>query len=118
MASCKSRSTSAAAQPAARARVAMRMPRRVHARLEEAAELAGATVGKFMVAAALAKADEVLERDHVIRLSKRDAARLLELLDHPPPPNARLKRALDAHRRFTGGDPGRPFEEPPRTSGR
>jgi uncharacterized protein (DUF1778 family) len=71
-----------------------------------------------MVAAALAKVDEVPERDHVIRLSKRDAARLLELLDHPPPPNARLKRALEAHREFTGNDPGRPVEWPPRTSRR
>jgi uncharacterized protein (DUF1778 family) len=96
----------------------MRMPRRVHTRLEEAAELAGTTVGEFVVAAALAKAVEVLERDHVIRLSKRDAARLLELLDQPPPPNARLKRALDAHRKFTDGDPGRTFARPPRTSGR
>jgi len=96
----------------------MRMPKRVHTRLEEAAELAGTTVGEFMVEAALHKADEVLEREHVVRLSKRDAARLLELLDHPRPPNARLKRALDAYRKLTGGDPGRPFELPPRTSGR
>jgi len=59
----------------------MRMPKRVHTRLE-------------------------------------DAARLLELLDHPRPPNARLKLALDAYRKLTGGDLGRPFELPPRMSGR
>jgi uncharacterized protein (DUF1778 family) len=94
------------------------MPKHVRGRLEEAAGLTGTTIGQFIVGAALKKADDVLERDSVIRLSKRDAARLLELLDHPPPPNARLTRALDARRRMIGGDLGRPFGRPPRTSKR
>jgi uncharacterized protein (DUF1778 family) len=114
----RSAATAATARPVARIRITMRMPKRVRARLEEAAELAGTTVGRFMVEAALKKADDVLEQEGVIRLSKRDAARLLKLLDDPPPPNARLRQALDAHRRMTGGDRGQPFEWPPRTSKR
>jgi uncharacterized protein (DUF1778 family) len=116
----KSRSapTGTIVRPAAQVHITVRMSKRVHARLEEAAELAGTTVSKFMVEAALRKADAVIDREGVIRLSKRDAARLAQLLDHPPPPNARLKRALGAHRKLTGGDPGRAFKWPPRTSGR
>ncbi len=117
MATRKTRSP-ATGRPTTSVCIAVRMPKHVRPRLEAAAELVGTTVGRFVVAAALKEADEVLEREGVIRLSKRDAARLVELLDHPPPPNARLSRALDARRRMTGGDPGQPFEGPPRTSKR
>lgn len=53
------------------------------------------------------------ERERVIRLSKRDSVRLLELIDNPPPPNEKLARALEAHRRMTAGDPDRAFDWPP-----
>lgn len=101
----------------ARGRVTARIPKHVQQRLEEAADLTGATVNQFMVQAAVEKAEAVLERERVIVLSKRDAKRLLELIENPPPPNARLKRALENHRRLTGGDPDRAFEWPPRAQG-
>ena len=92
----------------------MRVPTHVHAVIEEAAALVGTTVGQFMLQAALNKAYEVIDRERVIRLSKRDSERLLELLDNPPPPNAKLQRALDAHRKLTGGNLRQAFEWPPR----
>ena len=97
-----------------RARIIARVPKNVQARLEEAAELSGATVNQFVVQAAVEKAESLLERERVTALSTRDAKRLLELMDNPPPPNEKLRLALEAHRRLTGGDPDGPFGWPPR----
>jgi uncharacterized protein (DUF1778 family) len=102
------RSTAKAApRPAGRARVTTRVPKNVQARLQEAADLVGATVNQFVLQAAIKEAEEVIDRERVIRLSKRDSARLLELLDNPPPPNARLRRALERREEFLSGRPNR-----------
>jgi uncharacterized protein (DUF1778 family) len=90
------------------------VPKNVQARLEEAAELSGATVNQFVVQAAVEKAESLLERERVTVLSARDAKRLLELIDNPPPLNEKLRLALEAPRRLTGGDSDRAFEWPPR----
>ncbi len=42
------------------------------------------------------EAQRVIERESVIRLSQRDARKVLSLLDHPPKPNKRLKAAVKA----------------------
>jgi uncharacterized protein (DUF1778 family) len=99
----------AKAQPkaASRARVSVRVPRNVQARLDEAAELVGATVNQFVLQAAVKEADQIIERERVIRLSRRDTERLLELLDHQPPPNSALKRALARRETFLGNRPDR-----------
>jgi uncharacterized protein (DUF1778 family) len=91
------------------------VPRSVQTRLEEAAARTGATVNQFMVQAAVEKAETLLERERVTVLSARDAQRLVELLDNPPPPTEELKRGLEMYRRATGGDPHRAFEWPPRS---
>jgi uncharacterized protein (DUF1778 family) len=102
-------------EPAPRARISARVPRSVQTRLEEAAERSGATVNQFVVQAAIEKAEALLERERVTVLSARDAQRLVELLDNPPPPNEKLKRGLEMYRRATGGDPHRAFKWPPRS---
>jgi uncharacterized protein (DUF1778 family) len=102
------RSTAKASpRPAGRARLTTRLPKNVQATLEEAADLVGATVNQFMLQAALRAAAEVIDRERVIRLSKRDSARLLELLDNPPPPNGKLRRALERREEFLSGRPNR-----------
>lgn len=100
----------AARRAADRTRLSARVPAHVQQRLEAAADLTGATVNQFMVQAALEKAEALLERERVTMLSARDAERLLELLDHPPPPNDKLRRALEKYRKASRGDPSRPFE--------
>ncbi len=86
----------------ARARVSARVPKRVHARLEEAADLIGATVNQFVLQAALKEADRILEHERVVTPSARDAKIILELLDHPPAPNAKLHAALKRYREVFG----------------
>ena len=61
----------------------------------------GATLNQFVVQAALSEARRVIERDRVIDLSGSDAAFLMTLLEKPPVPNARLRRAFQAYKKKT-----------------
>ena len=75
-------------------RIGARVPHEVYETLCRAAELTGATVNQFLVQAALKEAQEVIEREEVIRLSPRDWNWLLDLMESPPKPNAKLKAAM------------------------
>ena len=80
----------------ARKRITARVPENVRATLEQAAELLGATVNQFVVQTAFQEAQRLLERESVIRLSQKDARKLLSLLDSPPKPGKALKDAVKA----------------------
>jgi uncharacterized protein (DUF1778 family) len=62
--------------------------------LQEAADLTGATVNQFVVQSALEKAEEIIDRERGISLSRRDAATLLTMLDNPMPANKALQGAF------------------------
>ncbi len=79
-------------------RIGARVPHDVYRTLCRAAELSGATVNQFLVQAALKEAHAVIEREEVLRLSARDWACLLELMDTPAKPNAKLKAAIKRYR--------------------
>lgn len=79
-----------------RKRITARVTNDVRETLEQAAELLGATVNQFVVQTAYLEAQRVVERESVIRLSQKDAHRVLALLDNPPKPNKRLKHAVKA----------------------
>lgn len=95
------------------ARIGARVPREVYETLCRAAELTGATVNQFLVQAALKEAQEVIEREEVIRLSPRDWNWLLDLLENPPKPNARLKAAMKRYRKAKRDDAGTAFSWEP-----
>jgi uncharacterized protein (DUF1778 family) len=82
-----------------RKRITARVPDRVRVTLEQAAELLGATVNQFVVQTAYEEAQRVIERESVIRLSQKDAQKVLLLIDNPPKPNKRLR---DAVKKFKG----------------
>ncbi len=77
-----------------RKRITARVSGSVRDTLEQAAELLGATVNQFVVQAAYSEAQRVVERESIIRLSQRDARKVLALLDNPPKPAKRLKDAV------------------------
>jgi len=77
-----------------RGRITARVPQNVQDTLQQAADLLGATLNQFVVQAALSEAQRVIERGRVIHLSGNDAAFLLNLLENPPAPNARLRQAF------------------------
>lgn len=87
----------------ARARINTRVSKEVHARLEEASELVGATVNQFVLQAALKEADRVIEHERVIAPSASDAKMILESLDRPVRPNAKLRVALKRYKEVFGG---------------
>ena len=84
----------------ARKRTTARIPSAMRSTLEAAAELSGATVNQFIVPAAYQEAQRIVEREMIIRLSQRDARKVLSLLDAPPKPNRRLREAVAAFRRL------------------
>ena len=78
-----------------RKRITARVSKNVRATLEQAAELLGSTVNQFVVQTAYQEAQRILERESVIRLSQRDARKVLALLDSPPKANKSLKDAVE-----------------------
>ena len=79
-----------------RKRITARVSDSVRMTLEQAAELSGATVNQFVVQTAYQEAQRLIERESVIRLSLKDARKVLSLLDNPPKPNKRMKDAVKA----------------------
>ena len=84
-----------------RGRITARVPQNVQDTLEQAADLTGATLSQFVVHAALVEAQRIIDRERVIYLSSTDAAFLLNLLESPPVPNARLSKALQNYKNRT-----------------
>lgn len=75
-------------------RIPARMPTAVYERLVEAAQAVGATLNQFLVSAALEKADAILERERVIKLSAASSEALFAIMENPPEPNEYLKKAM------------------------
>ncbi len=94
-------------------RIGARVPRAIYETLCRAAELSGATVNQFLVQSALKEAQAVIEREEVIRLTTRDWGRLLDLMENPPKPNARLKAALKRYQKAKRDDAGTAFHWQP-----
>jgi uncharacterized protein (DUF1778 family) len=81
-----------------RKRITARVTDGVRDTLEQAAELLGSTVNQFVVQTAYMEAQRVIERESVIRLSQKDAHKILSLLDNPPKANKRLKEAVKTYK--------------------
>jgi uncharacterized protein (DUF1778 family) len=75
-------------------RIPARMPVAVYERVVEAAQAVGATLNQFLVQSALGKANEILERERVIKLSVTSAKSVFHLMLNPPAPRDRLKAAM------------------------
>ena len=98
-------------------RVSARVPAQVQETLELAAAMVGATVNQFMVQTALREAERIIEQEWVIRLSARDAEMFIQALESPPPPNAKLKAALQHYQDAKRDDEGTSFSWQPRPKG-
>lgn len=79
-------------------RVTARVPGPARARLQRAADLTGATLNQFLVQSALKEAEAIIEKENVIRLTRRDAAVFFTALEHPKKPNRKLRAAVKAYR--------------------
>ncbi|MFG1428833.1 type II toxin-antitoxin system TacA family antitoxin [Roseixanthobacter glucoisosaccharinicivorans] len=77
-------------------RMNLRIKPEAKARLMRAAALRHTDLTSFVTQSALREADAVISEADVIKLSERDVARVLDLLDNPPKPNAKLLAAAAA----------------------
>lgn len=94
-------------------RIGARVPHDVYETLCRAAQLSGATVNQFLVQAALKEAQQVIEREEVIRLGPRDWQWLLELMEKPFKPNARLQAAMEHYQKARNADEDNTFRWEP-----
>jgi uncharacterized protein (DUF1778 family) len=77
-------------------RVSLRIPAEEKALLVRAVTLQKTSLTDFVVRHAVAAAQAVIDHAERVILSERDSLRVLELLENPPSPNARLMKAADA----------------------
>jgi uncharacterized protein (DUF1778 family) len=77
-------------------RVELRLRPEDKAVLARAAALERLDLTGFILRAALPRAQATIEQAEKLKLSERDSLRVLDLLDDPPAPSARLLRAAKA----------------------
>ena len=80
-------------------RINLRLSETAKRHIEQAAHVEGKTVSAFIVSSALENADKTVRRHETVALAREDAARFLDALSDPPPPNDRLRAALEEHAR-------------------
>ncbi len=77
-------------------RMQLRVRPEQKATLMRAAALRNTDLTDFIVQLAMREAKTVIEEAERIRLSERDSLLVLDLLENPPKPNARLRAAIGA----------------------
>jgi uncharacterized protein (DUF1778 family) len=77
-------------------RVQLRVRPEQKATLVRAAALRNTDLTDFIVQLAMREAKTVIEEAERIRLSERDSLLVLDLLENPPAPNAKLRAAIAA----------------------
>ncbi len=75
-------------------RMNLRVSPEAKAKLIRAAAIRNTDLTNFVTQTALREAEAVIAADETIRVSERAYTRLLELLENPPEPNARLRAAI------------------------
>lgn len=77
-------------------RMSLRISKEDKILLLKAATISGLDLTKFVLTTTVAHAREVITAEEQLRLSDRDALRLMELIDSPPQPNAKMIAAAKA----------------------
>jgi uncharacterized protein (DUF1778 family) len=83
-------------------RIELRIKPREKALLTRAAALQHEDLTGFILRTVLPAAERIIERTERLELSERDSLRVLELLENPPKPSAKLRRAAKRHREIFG----------------
>jgi uncharacterized protein (DUF1778 family) len=77
-------------------RMNLRIRRDQKAMLLRAAALRNTDLTDFVIQNALREAEAVIQEVEHLKLSERDSLRVLDLLENPPAPNAKLRAAAKA----------------------
>lgn len=84
-------------------RIELRIDPDSKATLARAAALEHVDLTAFILRAALPAAASVIERAEHIQLSGRDSLKVLDILENPPTPNAKLRAAAKALNKARAG---------------
>lgn len=76
----------------------IRPPAELHAMLAQAASWVGVSLNNLVLEAAADRARQILETQRQIKLTRQEADLFFASLEHPPKPNAALKKAAQAYR--------------------
>lgn len=68
--------------------------------IKYAADLSGATISQFIIEAATAKANSIIETTKNIHLSLEGANNIFDALDNPPAPNNALLAAANRYKKY------------------
>jgi uncharacterized protein (DUF1778 family) len=88
--------------PTESGRIELRIKPREKALLSRAAALQHEDLTGFILKTVLPAAERIVERTERLELSERDSLRVLDLLENPPKPSAKLRRAAKRHREIFG----------------
>ena len=77
-------------------RMTLRVSPEAKAKLARAAALRNTDLTSFVTQTSLREAEAVIGAADIVRLTTRDHARVLELLEKPPRPNAKLRAVIAA----------------------
>jgi uncharacterized protein (DUF1778 family) len=77
-------------------RISLRIRPRDKAMILRGSMLAETDMTDFIIKTAVLAAQELIDKSERITLSERDSLRVLDLLEHPPAPNAKLIAAAQA----------------------
>jgi uncharacterized protein (DUF1778 family) len=80
-------------------RIDVRLDREAKAMIARAAALRQQSISEFILAVALERSHDVIERSKLLRLSEREAERFLAALANPPEPSAELKKGAKRYRK-------------------
>jgi uncharacterized protein (DUF1778 family) len=80
-------------------RLNLRLKSAAKRRIEQAAAFEGKTVSSFILSSALATAERTIREHETMVLSRRDAEVFWAAIVDPPRPSARLRKAIEEHRR-------------------
>lgn len=77
-------------------RYQIRIPPAQKAMIARAAALSHKDMADFILDKVVPEAQAVIDAAEVMKVSNRDFTRILDLLEHPPKPNAKLQAAIAA----------------------
>ncbi|WP_137157938.1 DUF1778 domain-containing protein [Rhizobium sp. FKL33] len=77
-------------------RMSLRVAAETKSKLLRAASLRNTDLTNFVTQSALREAEAVIADAEAVKASERDYLRILNLLENPPKPNAKLRAAIDA----------------------
>ncbi|HEX6002155.1 MAG TPA: DUF1778 domain-containing protein [Hyphomicrobiaceae bacterium] len=83
-------------------RIELRVKPKEKALLSRAAALRNEDLTGFILRTVMPAAAKIVEQSERLELSERDSLRVLELLENPPKPTAKLRAALKRHREIFG----------------